>query len=85
MSRSSIVRLSPKPPVTNSRSRSQNVRPWLAMSRSGCERCVYSSGSVSAIMWPRTRNELMSSCTRAVLSIALAMSTAMSGAHRMGS
>ena len=55
------------------------------MSRSGCERCVYSSGSVSAIMWPRTRNELMSSCTRAVLSIALAMSTAMSGAHRMGS
>ncbi len=61
----------PKPPVTNSRSRSQKVRPWLEMSRSGCERCLYSSGSMSAIRWPRTRNALMSSCTRAVLSMSL--------------
>ena len=40
---------------------------------------------MSAIRWPRTRNELMSSCTRAVLSIALAMSTEMSGAQWIGS
>ena len=39
---------------------------------------------MSAIRWPRTRNELMSSCTRAVLSIALAMSTLMSGAQWIG-
>ena len=39
---------------------------------------------MSAIRWPRTRKALMSSCTRAVLSIALAMSTAMSGAQRIG-
>jgi hypothetical protein len=55
MSRSFIVRLPPKPPVTNSRSRSQKVRPWLSISRSGCVRCTYSSGSMSAMRWPRTR------------------------------
>ena len=48
-------RLPAKPPVANSRSRSHRVRPWLAMSRSGWRRCLYSSGSVSAIRWPRTR------------------------------
>ena len=45
----------PKEPVANSRSRSHRVSPWLSTSRSGWLRCLYSSGSVSAIMWPRTR------------------------------
>ena len=85
ISRSSAARLPPKPPVTNSRSRSQKVRPWLPISRSGCVRCLYSSGSMSAIRWPRTRNELISSCTRAVLPGFSARSTEMSSAQWIGS
>ena len=45
----------PKEPVANSRSRSHSVSPWDSTSRSGWLRWRYSSGSVSAIMWPRTR------------------------------
>ena len=45
----------PNPPVANSRSRSHSVSPCRLMSRSGCLRWRYSSGSVSAIRWPRTR------------------------------
>ncbi len=55
MSRSFIIRWPPKPPTANSRSRSHRVRPWVVTSRSGCLRCLYSSGSVSAMRWPRTR------------------------------
>ncbi len=55
MSRSFIIDLPAKPPTANSRSRSQSVRPCSVMSRSGCLRCWYSSGSVSAMTWPRTR------------------------------
>ena len=45
----------PNEPVANSRSRSHSVRPCDSTSRSGWLRWRYSSGSVSAIMWPRTR------------------------------
>ena len=37
----------------------------------GMRALLYSSGSMSAIRWPRTRKELMSSCTRAVLATSL--------------
>ena len=42
----------PNPPVAYSRSRSHRVSPCLEMSRSGCERCLYSKGSMSAIRCP---------------------------------
>ena len=45
----------PNDPVANSRSRSHRVSPCDSTSRSGWLRWRYSSGSVSAIMWPRTR------------------------------
>ena len=45
----------PKEPAANSRSRSHMVSPWVSISRSGWLRWRYSSGSVSAIRWPRTR------------------------------
>src|SRR5262245_43248662 len=53
--RNVIIGLPPKPPVANSRSRSHRVRPCETTSRSGCLRCRYSSGSVSASRCPRTR------------------------------
>ncbi|OUD85955.1 hypothetical protein BC477_16210 [Clavibacter michiganensis subsp. michiganensis] len=54
-SRRSAWRRPPNPSVTNSRSRSQKVSPWFVISRSGCVRCWYSSGSMSAMRCPRTR------------------------------
>ncbi len=45
----------PNDPVGNSRSRSHIVSPWDSTARSGWLRWRYSSGSVSAIRWPRTR------------------------------
>ncbi|RPK91261.1 hypothetical protein EES46_11050 [Streptomyces sp. ADI98-10] len=55
MSRSFIIVLPANPPTAKSRSRSHRVRPCSVMSRSGCLRWWYSSGSVSAMTWPRTR------------------------------
>ena len=50
---SSACRRSRRP--GRSRSRSHRVRPCWRTSRSGCRRISNSSGSVSAIRWPRTR------------------------------
>ena len=55
ISRNFIKGRPPKPPVANSRSRSQSVKPCVTTSSSGCERCTYSSGSMSAMMWPCVR------------------------------
>ena len=85
MSRSFIFCLPAKPPTGNVRSRSHRVRPCWSTSRSGCLRISNSSGSVSAIRWPRTRYAWISSITRAVLSIWPSEVRATSRTQRTGS
>ena len=67
-SRSFMLSRPAKPSTGNSRSRSHSVSRWEAMSRSGCLRCGWLSGSVSAIRWPRVRYASISSRMRAVRS-----------------
>ena len=85
MSRSRIVRCPAKPPTGNSRSRSHSVSPCSTMSRSGWLRILNSSGSVSAMRWPRTRYAWMSSITREPLSRSPSWVTGMSATQRTGS
>ena len=75
----------PNPPVANERSRSQRLRPWVVTSRSACLRCRYSSGSVSAMRWPRTRYAWISSWTRATLLMSSSWVAEMSWTQRIGS
>ncbi len=75
----------PNEPVANSRSRSHSVRPCVTTSRSGWLRCLYSSGSVSAMMWPRTRYAWISSRMRACLETSSSWLCGRSAAQRIGS
>ncbi|MDF2975329.1 MAG: hypothetical protein K0S40_57 [Actinomycetospora sp.] len=68
-SRSFMQPLPANPSTGNSRSRSHSVSPCEAMSRSGCLRCGWLNGSVSAMRWPRVRYASISSMIRAVRSI----------------